>query len=172
MAMRIGELARTTGVAASALRYYEQVGLLPEPERNGAGYRLYGPAAVGRLAFIKRAQALGLSVGEIRRLLEIPRTGNEVERAALRRVVAHKAADVERRLRELRGLRADLQALHVRLLRAPGPDCGHVGDCACWLPTEEEVSTMATDIQAASDCGCDCPDCGCDCGCGCCPTGG
>lgn len=171
MAMRIGELARTAGVAASAVRYYEQAGLLPAAERTAAGYRLYGPGAVGRLAFIKRAQALGLSVREIRRLIESPRTGSAAQRAALRRVVAHKLADVERRLQELRGLRADLEALHVRLLRAPGPDCGHVGDCACWLPTEEEVSTMAMDVQAARDCGCcDCPDCGCDCGC--CPTAG
>ncbi|HSR24199.1 MAG TPA: MerR family transcriptional regulator [Candidatus Eisenbacteria bacterium] len=177
MAMRIGELARTAGVATSALRYYEQAGLLPAPERTPAGYRLYAPAALGRLAFIRRAQALGLSIREIRWLVDSPRTGSEAQRTRLRRVVAHKVADVERRLRELRGLQADLEALYVRLLRAPGPDCGHVGDCACWLPTEEEVSTMATDIQAARDCGCcDCCDrcdrCGC-CGCcGCCPTGG
>jgi len=170
MAMRIGELARTVGLARSALRYYEQAGLLPAVRRSEAGYRLYGPEALGRLAFIRRAQALGLSVGEIRRLVDGPHAGGEAELAKLRRVVAHKLADVERRVQELTGLRADLEALYVRLLRAPGlTGCGHVGDCACWLPTEEEVRAMATDVQSARDCGCcDCPDCGDDCGC--CPT--
>jgi MerR family transcriptional regulator, copper efflux regulator len=165
MAMRIGELARRAGVATSALRYYEQSGLLPPADRTEGGYRLYGPEAVGRLGFIRRAQALGLSIREIRRLVEVPRAGNDVERAAVRHVVAHKVAEADRRLRELAALRSDLEALYVRLLRAPGPDCGHVGDCACWLPTEEEVRAMATDVQSAVDCGC----CGCtDPGCGCC----
>ncbi|MBA2253525.1 MAG: MerR family DNA-binding transcriptional regulator, partial [Chloroflexi bacterium] len=50
--MRIGELARQSGVAPTALRYYEQLGLLPEPERTASGYRAYGEAAVDRLAFI------------------------------------------------------------------------------------------------------------------------
>jgi MerR family transcriptional regulator, copper efflux regulator len=168
--MRIGELARSAGLATSALRYYEQAGLLPPPERTEAGYRLYGPEAVGRLAFIRRAQALGLSVREIRRLVESPRAGNAEERAVLRRVVAHKVAEVERRRQELSDLQADLEALYVRLLRAPGPDCGHVGDCACWLPTEEEVRAMTTAVESARDCCCcDCPDCAgkCDCGCSC-----
>lgn len=163
MAMRIGELARTCGVAASALRYYEQAGLLPAPERTESGYRAYDAAAIGRVAFIRRAQALGLSIAEIRRLVESPRTDSQAERAVLRRVVAHKVADVERRLQELHALRGDLEALYVRLLRAPGPDCGHVGDCACWLPTEEEVSAMTTDVQACQSGCCDCDDC--DCGC-------
>jgi len=172
MAMRIGELARTAGLAPSALRYYEQAGLLPATHRSEAGYRQYGPEALGRLAFIKRAQALGLSVREIRRLVEGPHADSEAELAKLRRVVAHKLAEVERRAQELTGLRTDLEALYVRLLRAPGlADCGHVGDCACWLPTDEEVRAMATDVQSARDCGCcDCPDCGDDCGC--CTTSG
>lgn len=166
MAMRIGELARSAGLAPSALRYYERAGLLPAPERSEAGYRLYGIQAVGRLAFIRRAQALGLSVREIRRLVEGPRAGNEAERATLRRVVAHKVAEVERRRQELSDLQADLEALYVRLLRAPGPDCGHVGDCACWLPNEEEVNAMTTAVQSARECDCcDCADCACDCGC-------
>jgi DNA-binding transcriptional MerR regulator len=172
MTMRIGELARTAGLAPSALRYYEQAGLLPAGRRSEAGYRLYGPEAFGRLAFIRRAQALGLSVREIRRLVEGPHAGSDAELSKLRRVVAHKLAEVERRVQELTGLRSDLEALYVRLLRAPGlADCGHVGDCACWLPTEEEVRAMATDVQSVSDCSCcDCPDCGDDCGC--CPTTG
>jgi len=170
MAMRIGELARSAGMAASALRYYEQAGLLPPARRSEAGYRLYGPEAAGRLAFVRRARALGLSLREIRQLVDGPRADNGAERAAVRHVVAHKVADVDRRLRELEALRAELSALYVRLLRAPGPDCGHVGDCACWLPTEEEVRAMKADVESAAGgcCGCSDPDCDCHDGCGCC----
>jgi MerR family copper efflux transcriptional regulator len=168
MAMRIGELAKRAGLATSALRYYEEAGLLPAAIRTPAGYRVYGQDALGRLEFIRRAQALGLSVREIRRLIESPRADNEAERSALRHTLAHKVTEVERRLRELGDLRNDLEALYVRLLRAPGPDCGHVGDCACWLPTEEEVRAMAEDVRSVQDC--DCADCT-DPGCGCCPPG-
>ena len=170
MAMRIGELARRAGLAPSALRYYEQAGLLPPAERSEAGYRLYGERALWRLGFIRRAQALGLSVREIRHLIESPLADNATQRASLRRAVAHKVAEVERRRQALADLQADLEALYVRLLRAPGPDCGHVGDCACWLPNEEEVMTMATDVRTAADCGC--TDCDCCDDCGCCSTGG
>jgi DNA-binding transcriptional MerR regulator len=167
MTMRIGALARRVGLTTSALRYYEQAGLLPAAERSEAGYRLYGPEAAGRLGFIRRAQSLGLTIGEIRGLLEEPEAETAVERARLRHIVAHRVADTDRRLRELSELKAELEDMQVRLLRTPGPDCGHVGDCACWLPTEEEVRAMTKDVRAAEDCGCcDCPDCDCCCGTG------
>jgi DNA-binding transcriptional MerR regulator len=168
MTMRIGALARQVGLTTSALRYYEQAGLLPAAVRSEAGYRLYGQEAAGRLGFIRRAQALGLTIGEIRGLLEEPQGDAAVERARLRHVVAHRVADTDRRLRELVELKAELEDMQVRLLRTPGPDCGHVGDCACWLPTQEEVRAMTKDVRAAEDCCCcDCPDCDC-----CCAGGG
>ena len=67
--MKIGELAELGGVAPSALRYYEAQGLLSPVDRTESGYRVYDSAALGRLGFIRRAQALGLSVRQIRRLL-------------------------------------------------------------------------------------------------------
>jgi DNA-binding transcriptional MerR regulator len=170
MAMRIGELAKRAGLATSALRYYEEAGLLPVPGRTPAGYRVYGQEALGRLEFIRRAQALGLSVGEIRRLIESPRADNEAERSALRHSLAHKLTEMQRRLRELGDLKSDLEALYVRLQRAPGPDCGHVGDCACWLPTDKEVRAMTEEVRSVQHCNCtDSTDP--DCGCGCCTPG-
>ena len=170
--MRIGELARSAGLATSALRYYERVGLLPRASRTDAGYRVYGSEAVGRLAFVQRAQALGLSIREIRQLVDSAFVDAEAERAYLRHVVAHKVAQTDLHLQELGALKKELEAIYVRLQRAPGPDCGHVGDCACWLPTEKEVRAMAEDVQSVQECGCcGCSELGCDCGCNCCgPT--
>ena len=55
-------------------------------------------------------------------------------------MVAHKIAWSQARVAELQALEHELQSLYVRLLRVPGPECGHIGDCAFWLPTDEEVN--------------------------------
>lgn len=171
--MRIGQLAKTVGIAPSALRYYEEAGLLEPAKRSPAGYRLYPEAAVGRLQFIERAKTLGLSMREIRVLLDSPREGSAGERAKLRHLVAHKLAETKSRVAKLEYLHIELERLYVRLDRTPGPECGHVGDCPCWLPTEEEVMRMSQETKATgacSCCGCECPGtdghCSC-CGCTC-----
>src|SRR5439155_15385825 len=64
--MLIGEVADRSGVSTKAIRYYEDIGLLPPPERTASGYRDYAASVVDRLAFIRAAQAVGLSLGEIR----------------------------------------------------------------------------------------------------------
>ena len=164
---RIGALARLTNTSPTALRYYESAGLLPPPERTENGYRAYPPSAAGRVDFIRRAQALGLTIAEIRRLVAEPTE----DPAALRHAVAHKLAALQRRRHELERLERDLEQIYVRLARFPAPGCGHVGDCGCWLPTEEEVMTMAHEVQGVQQTGCcDCPDCP-DCSDCCGPTG-
>lgn len=66
--MQIGELAKAAEVPAKTIRYYEDIGLLPHPPRTEGGYRRYGPEAADRLRFIRKAQALGLTLSEIREL--------------------------------------------------------------------------------------------------------
>jgi MerR family gold-responsive transcriptional activator of gol and ges genes len=66
-ALTVGQLAHMTGVSAKTIRYYEQVGILPLPRRNVAGYRQYAQRDVHRLLFIRRARALGLSSPALRR---------------------------------------------------------------------------------------------------------
>ena len=100
-----------------------------------------------------------------------PHADSERERDALRHVVAHKIAETTSRIKELETLSAELEGLYTRLLRQPAPDCGHLGDCGCWLPTREEVMVMSEEIAScdgcASDCvcaegePCDCSDCSC-----------
>lgn len=88
-------------------------------------------------------------------------------------ILAHRLAETKNRVAELQALELELEGLYVRLLRVPGPDCGHLGDCACWLPTEEEVKSMTQDVACCGelccpDCSCskggpcDCPDCRCN----------
>ena len=67
--MKIGELAKRTGFSTKAIRYYELLGLLAEPERTESGYRLYGPEDVERLEFIEKAKRLGFSLEDIRDVL-------------------------------------------------------------------------------------------------------
>ena len=64
--MKIGELAAATGLAPSAIRFYEQSGLLPEAQRAPNGYRSYSPDAVDRLRYIQLAQALGFTLDTLR----------------------------------------------------------------------------------------------------------
>jgi len=162
--MRIAELARQTGLSTSALRYYEEQGLLSPDGRSESDYRLYGAQAACRVGFIKRAKALGLTIAEIRRLVHEPPQG-EAARGRLQHAIAHKLADTRRRIEELETLHEELEGLHARLgTEATG--CGHLGDCDCWLPINEEVMPMASD-ESCQCCGCTRPNDGtCTC-CGC-----
>jgi MerR family transcriptional regulator, copper efflux regulator len=69
--VRIGDLARRSGVTAKTIRYYEPIGLVEPPARTPAGYRDYEPAALERLEFIRAAQAVGLTLGEIRSIIAL-----------------------------------------------------------------------------------------------------
>src|SRR5689334_8155426 len=89
--MQIKEVAERSGFSAATLRYYEEIGLLPEPVRTPSGYRTYDDRALERLAFISRAKQLGCTLDEIADLTsawEGGRCGPIQER--LRRVVAEK----------------------------------------------------------------------------------
>ncbi len=69
--LKIGELAKQTGVAVGTLRYYEGLRLLDPIERGDNGYRYYSPNAVQQVQFIKKAQVLGFSLEEIRHILDV-----------------------------------------------------------------------------------------------------
>ena len=106
-ALTIGEVARRSGVAASALRFYEQQGLI-RPERTGAGHRRFSRAVIRLVAFIVFAQKVGLSLDEIRDLLaRLPR--NRVpERRDWAKLSAPWIGRIDARIAELTRLRAGL----------------------------------------------------------------
>ncbi|MGI8548047.1 MAG: MerR family DNA-binding protein [Gemmatimonadaceae bacterium] len=105
--MRIGKLATEANVNIQTLRYYERRGLLPGPERLASGYRVYGPEAVQRVRFVRRAQELGFTLHEIADLLALwsdsAKSCHAVEgraRAALERIDG-KIRDLQRMRRGL-----------------------------------------------------------------------
>ncbi len=71
MSSTISELGREVGVKPDTIRYYERAGLLPSPDRNSSGYRVYGDEDLQRLRFVRGAQRLGLRLRDIRELLAI-----------------------------------------------------------------------------------------------------
>jgi MerR family redox-sensitive transcriptional activator SoxR len=119
MEMRIGEVARRAGVRVSLIRYYEEIGLLPEPERL-SGQRRYDETVLRRLAVIDVAQRAGLSLDEIRELLE---HGNDPMNDRLRELAA-------RRLPELDALIERARRVRVWLDAATRCDCEAIDDCA------------------------------------------
>lgn len=105
--MRIGELSERLGLNPKTIRYYESIGLLPEPERRPSGYRIYTESDIDRVAFIKTAQRLGITLDEIREILALRERGErpcEYVRDVLRREVDA----IDKRLAELRQLRKNL----------------------------------------------------------------
>src|SRR5215472_16339158 len=95
--MRIGQLAAQAAVNVQTLRYYERRGLMPATRRQASGYREYDAEAVSRVKFIKHAQALGFTLGDIAELLEhtaCPEVQARAERAIAR--IDSKLAELER----------------------------------------------------------------------------
>ena len=105
--LTIGGLAERAGVTPDTLRYYERLRLLPAPPRSNGGYRLYDADVAERVAFIRKAQALGLSLEDVGEVLRIADAGTppcEHVRVALGR----RLRDVEARIAELESLRRTL----------------------------------------------------------------
>lgn len=106
--MTISRLAAAGGVHVETVRYYQRRGLLSEPQRPAGGVRRYTQTDVGRLQFIRRAQAMGFSLDEIAGLLEV-RGQRACERT--RQLTERKLDEVRRRREELQQLEADLERL-------------------------------------------------------------
>lgn len=118
----IGALARQTGTKVQTIRYYEQIGVMPEPVRTEGGQRRYGQAHLDRLAFIRHSRELGFSLNQIRSLLDLSdrpdRTCQEADRIAKENLRA-----VRRRIQSLRALEEELERMVVEC------DGGRVCDC-------------------------------------------
>lgn len=114
----IGELARQSGVKPDTVRFYEREGLLAAPARTGVGYRVYDSGARDRIRFIKRAQALGFSLDEIRGILNLRGHGRETCECVIRMAEA-SLSEIETKLRELQTFRDALATNLVRWRKQP-----------------------------------------------------
>ncbi len=120
--MRIGELAERAGISTKAIRYYEQIGILAPPARTPSGYRAYDETTLGRLEFVRAAQALGFTLGEIRQILAF-RDDGQAPCAHVTELVLRRATDLERRIAELQQLRGGLRQLAERASTLDPKEC-------------------------------------------------
>lgn len=131
--MLIGELSERSGIPARTLRFYEEAGVLAEPDRTANGYRDYDEGAVERLAFVRAAQGADLTLAEIRTVIGI-RTSGGVPCAHVVELLEDKAADVARRLEELRALQRELDRLWTRADELDPAACDPRSVCAVLSP--------------------------------------
>lgn len=108
--MRIGELADRLKVTTKSIRFYESIGLMPDPTRTPSGYRDYAQADADRLTFIKTAQRLGLSLDEIIAF----RDRGQQPCGYVAELLDRQVADLDTRIREMRRLRDELKALQAK----------------------------------------------------------
>lgn len=108
--MRIGELAEAAGTTTKTLRFYEEQGLLPQAPRTPAGYRDYGPNTASRIAFIHRGQAAGLTLAQIRQVLEI-RDGGHAPCEHVRDLLERRLAELDTHIQQLQALRKTISGL-------------------------------------------------------------
>lgn len=108
--MRIGEVADRIGVNPKTIRYYESVGLIPEPPRTRSGYRDYREQDFQRIRFIKTARRLDLSIDEIREILAFA-DRRQTPCGHVREVLARKARELDERIAEMTQLRDELREI-------------------------------------------------------------
>ncbi len=120
--MRIGQLAERSAVSAKTIRYYEDIGVLAAPGRSASGYRDYDDSAADHLAFIRAAQAVGLSLGEIRGIVALRHSG-ETPCGHVLELLRARSADLDRRIAELHSLQAELRRLVERAETLDPADC-------------------------------------------------
>src|SRR5258708_35588655 len=114
-ALKVGQLAARAGVGVQTLHYYERLGLMPEPDRSASNYRLYRTEALRRVQFIKKAQAVGFTLEEVKEILDLPEEGRDPCRCVADAGMKH--------LRELDERIAALQKFR-QALAAVGPELG------------------------------------------------
>ena len=107
--LKIGELAKKSGATTKTIRYYELLGLLPEPDRTESGYRMYEEKDVERLIFIKKAKGLGFSLTDIGETLAIADSESPP--------CVHVLALLDRKIHEIDGLVSELKELQQELVR-------------------------------------------------------
>lgn len=108
--MRIGELAYAVGATTKTLRFYEEQGLLPEADRTPSGYRDYSPDTVARIDFIHRGKAAGLTLAQIRQILQI-RDHGQPPCEHVRDLLDTRLADLDAQISKLVALRDTIAQL-------------------------------------------------------------
>jgi len=119
----IGEMSRRTGVKVPTIRYYEQEGLLPEPDRSEGNQRRYNRSHLDRLMFIRHARDLGMSTKAVRELVQLS-SNPEKSCSVANQIASSHLADVRDRIARLRSLETELERI------AKSCRGGTIGECS------------------------------------------
>lgn len=136
--MQINELERSTGVPAKTIRYYEEIALLPEPNRKPNGYRDYSETDIERLKLVSGARRLDFSLAEIKEILDL-RDRGIAPCGVLLELLDRKTEEIDRRIEELKEMQEDLKNLYSLGTTYPTDDV-EGKNCICHL-----VKTHAED---------------------------
>ena len=120
--LSIGKLSATTGVKVPTIRYYEEIGLLPEAERSAGNQRLYGTKAQERLAFIRHSRELGFSLDDIRELLSLS-DRPDMSCAAADVIATRQLGFVKDRITRLQALQQELERMLTQCAQGTISDC-------------------------------------------------
>ena len=120
--MSRGQLANQAGVNSETIRYYEKIGLMPNPARSAGGHRMYDQSHLKRLSFIRRSRGLGFTLQEIRELLQLVDGGNYTCAEVRDRTVVH-LDDVSRKIRDLQKMQRTLKSMASKCDGGLVPDC-------------------------------------------------
>jgi MerR family copper efflux transcriptional regulator len=149
--MTIGRLAAETRCTVPTIRYYEEIGLLPEADRRTGGHRIYGEGDLRRLTFIRRCRDFGFPIQQIRDLVAL--AGSPERDCAVARDVAEvHLVEVRRKLKELRALERSLKEFveECTALCAGGP----AGACVILrdLATPQASSCCGSESDKVTNC--------------------
>lgn len=126
--MRIGALAQEAGLSTKTIRYYETIGVLPAPARSPSGYRDYTPEAVERLRFVRSAQTVGLTLGEIRGILAY-RDRGEAPCSHVVDLIRRRATEIDQQIAQLESMRTELRRLVGRARTLRPENCAPLDVC-------------------------------------------
>jgi DNA-binding transcriptional MerR regulator len=137
--MKINQLAKKTGLSGRTIRYYESIGVLPQPKRLANGYRVYDESDVDRLRFVIGLRRLDFSLDDITEILAM-RDRREAPCRVVLDLLSEKTEQVSQRINELQILEGELHRLHQVGLTYPLDDVDGK-DCICHLVTEHDRSS-------------------------------
>lgn len=133
---RISQVAQRAGVTPDAIRYYERLGVLPRPPRTAGGLRAYGDDVLPRVRFIQQAQALGLTLKDVKELVTNEGRAGQQRCRRVRDLLKTRLADVDERIREMQAFRRTLRS--------------HLSDCERALEQERPVCPVMIELGGRS----------------------
>jgi len=141
--VKIGELAKATGLSTKTIRFYEAEGLIPDPPRTYSGYRSYSEPDLARLGFILKAKRLGLSLNEIKGILQL-HDWSEPTCVHVRSLLQEKVTQIETVIQDLLGFKEELESLRDQATSLV--DCRPLGGNICSIIEQSGIKVTPSSV--------------------------